>query len=157
MKTNAIGLPVEGTQVLAKELDRLLADYTVFYQNVRGYHWNIRGRQFFELHAIFEQLYNDLALKIDEVAERMLTLGAKPDHRYTNYAKIARVKESAIVDDGEAAVKDIINTLTTLLQNQRFILSEAQELGDEGTAALMGDYIRENEKLVWMYSAYIAE
>lgn len=157
MKINAIGLPVEPTQALTKGLQALLADYGVFYQNVRGYHWNINGPQFFELHVKFEELYDDLALKVDEIAERLLTLGAKPDHRFSSYITLASIQESEIVDDAEAAVKDILSTLKNLLGRQRLLISEAAELGDEGTAAMIGDYIREQEKLVWMYSAYLGE
>lgn len=157
METNAIGLPAEPTHALAKELQALLADYGVFYQNVRGYHWNINGPQFFELHAKFEELYDDLALKVDEIAERLLTLGVKPDHRFSSYMLLGDITESEIVDDAEAAVKDILATLKVLLGRQRLLISEASQLGDEGTAAMIGDYIRQQEKLVWMYSAYLGE
>ncbi|MEY2963548.1 MAG: hypothetical protein RL754_809 [Bacteroidota bacterium] len=157
MKINAIGLPVEGTESLIKELHALLADYAVFYQNVRGYHWNIRGSQFFELHLKFEELYDDLALKVDEVAERILTLGGKPDHRFSSYSILGEVKECDITSDAKAAVKDILETLKIMLGRQRLLLADASQLGDEGTAALMGDYIRAQEKLVWMYAAFLGE
>lgn len=157
MNVNAIGLPEDGAKMLAKELLHLLADYSVFYQNVRGYHWNIRGPQFFELHTKFEELYSGLVIKIDDVAERILTLGGRPDHRYSSYTILTEIKESEVLDNGDAAVADILSTLGAILQRQRMILSEASQLGDEGTAALMGDYIREQEKLVWMYSAFLAK
>ena len=75
MKTNAIGLDPNKAKQLSEKLNVLLADYSLFYQNTRGFHWNIKGEKFFELHVKFEKLYNDLLLKIDEVAERILTLG----------------------------------------------------------------------------------
>ena len=78
MTTNRIGLDSQRSKELANLLGDLLANYSTFYQNVRGYHWNIKGEKFFELHLKFEELYNDLFLKIDEVAERILTLGHAP-------------------------------------------------------------------------------
>ena len=71
---NSIGLDVKKSAELAAKLNTLLANYSIFYQNTRGYHWNIKGEKFFELHLKFEELYNDLFIKIDEVAERILTL-----------------------------------------------------------------------------------
>ena len=73
---------------------------SIFYQNTRGFHWNIKGQKFFELHLKFEELYNDLLLKIDEVAERILTLGYTPEHNYSDYAKISKITESAKISDG---------------------------------------------------------
>ncbi|MCZ2337827.1 MAG: DNA starvation/stationary phase protection protein, partial [Chitinophagales bacterium] len=77
---NLIGLDDEKAGKLAAQLNELLADYMIFYQNTRGLHWNIKGDKFFELHVKFEELYNNIFLKIDEVAERVLTLGYTPLH-----------------------------------------------------------------------------
>ena len=152
--TTAIGLDVQKSKILAEKLNILLGNYSVFYQNVRGYHWNIKGEKFFELHAKFEELYNDLLLKIDEVAERILTLGYAPNHRYSDYNKISSVVESAEVSDGEKAVKNILESFKTVIRLQRELLDLSDDANDEGTNALMSDYIREQEKLVWMYSAF---
>ena len=154
-KTNAIGLDEAKCKLLASKLNHLLANYSLFYQNTRGYHWNIKGEKFFELHVKFEELYNNLLLKIDEVAERILTLGYSPDHRYTSYMKSSTVKESAQVSDGMKAVQNVLNSMKTLIELQREILELSADAGDEGTNALMSDYIREQEKLVWMYSAFL--
>ena len=75
MKLNKLGLPEKETQILAAELNLLLANFQVYYQNLRGLHWNIRGKRFFDLHLKFEELYNDSQIKIDLIAERILTLG----------------------------------------------------------------------------------
>jgi starvation-inducible DNA-binding protein len=154
---NTIGLDREKSARLAEKLNVLLAHYSLFYQNVRGYHWNIRGRNFFELHQKFEELYNDLLIKIDEVAERILTLGAVPRHAYSVYMEISSIKESEKVSDGDEAVKDILEAFHTLIRLQRELLSLSGDAEDEGTNALMSDYIREQEKLAWMYSAYLNE
>ena len=152
---NAIGLDSARSETLAKTLNELLANYSVFYQNTRGYHWNIKGEKFFELHLKFEELYNDLLLKIDEVAERILTLGHTPNHNYSDYHKISKVKESKQVSDGLKAVGDILESFKIIIGIQRELLSLSAEAGDEGTNALMSDYIRAQEKLVWMYSSFL--
>nr|MCU0334907.1 DNA starvation/stationary phase protection protein [Chitinophagaceae bacterium] len=136
-------------------LNELLANYSIFYQNTRGYHWNIKGEKFFELHLKFEELYNDLLLKIDEIAERILTLGGTPQHNYSDYAKTSSVKESKQVSDGFEAVADILQAFSKIMPLQRDILQLSADANDEGTNALMSDYIRAQEKLIWMYSAFL--
>lgn len=152
---NEIGLDSNKSAALAQKLNELLANYSIFYQNARGYHWNIKGEKFFELHLKFEELYTDLLVKIDEVAERILTLGHTPQHNYSEYKKISTVPESAQVSDGKKAVGEILNAFRNVIGLQREILSNAADLGDEGTNALMSDYIRFQEKQVWMYSAFL--
>lgn len=154
---NAIGLDSTKAAHLAEKLNELLANYSLFYQNTRGYHWNIKGEKFFELHLKFEELYNDLLLKVDEVAERILTLGHSPNHNYSDYRKTSKITESTKVSDGITAVKEILNSFQTVIMLQRELLSLSAEAGDEGTNALMSDYIRLQEKLVWMYSAFLNE
>lgn len=154
---NAIGLNKAKSENLSNKLTELLANYSVFYQNVRGYHWNIKGQKFFELHLKFEELYNDLLIKIDEVAERILTLGHTPPHRYSDYLNKSKVEESSQVADGVKAVKNILEAFSVLIALQREILDLSDDAGDEGTNALMSDYIREQEKLVWMYSSFLGE
>jgi starvation-inducible DNA-binding protein len=152
---NNIGLDKKKTKKLAENLNLLLADYQVLYANVRGFHWNIKGQKFFELHLKFEELYNDLQLKIDQIAERILTLGETPEHAFSSYLKHAGIKEAKNTGNGEQSVKFILSALETLLVKQRQILQLSDEAKDEGTGALMSDYIREQEKLVWMYSAFM--
>lgn len=152
---NAIGLDAQKSAQAAERLNTLLANYAIFYQNVRGYHWNVRGEKFFELHLKFEELYNDLLVKIDEIAERILTLGFAPQHRYSAYQKVSQIPESQEVSDGMKAVEDILRSFQVILPIERELLALSAEIGDEGTNALMSDYIRAQEKLVWMYSAYL--
>jgi starvation-inducible DNA-binding protein len=155
MSTNRIGLEKDDAKDLAEKLNILLANYSIFYQNTRGYHWNIKGEKFFELHLKFEELYNDLLLKIDEVAERILTLGHTPEHNYTTYAKRSTIKESVKTSDGLIAANKILDSFKTIILLQREILTLSADSGDEGTNALMSDYIRQQEKLVWMYSSFL--
>jgi starvation-inducible DNA-binding protein len=155
VQTNNIGLEVKETRKLADELNTLLANYQVFYQNARGFHWNIRGEKFFELHAKFEEIYTDALVKIDEIAERILTLGNKPHHSFSQYLQHAQIKEVTDVSEGSAAVEGVLDGLKTLLLKEREIMKLASENNDEGTSALMSDYIREQEKSVWMYTSFL--
>lgn len=152
---NHIGLDNKKAKQLAERLNILLANYSIFYQNTRGFHWNIKGNKFFELHLKFEELYGDLLLKIDEVAERILTLGYSPDHTYSSYRNNSSIKESEKVSNGDEAVKSILGSLSVLIDIEREVLSLSGEANDEGTNALMSDYIRVQEKQVWMYSSYM--
>ncbi len=153
-KLSKIGLDEKKSKELAENLNVLLANYQVFYMNTRGFHWNIRGDKFFELHLKFEELYNNLLLKIDEVAERIPTLGAAPIHTYTDYLKISEIKEVKNLSEATVTVQNILESLKSIILLERKILKLSEE-ADEGTNALMSDYIREQEKLVWMYSAYL--
>tara|TARA_R110000868_G_scaffold396971_2_gene669460 strand:- start:41102 stop:41608 length:507 start_codon:yes stop_codon:yes gene_type:complete len=154
---NRIGLNQKKSEELADQLNNLLANYSVFYQNVRGYHWNVQGDQFFVLHEQFEELYEDLFQKIDEIAERALTLGYHPDHNFTKYLTISEIPESHEVKNGAKAVEEILSAFKTILQKQRTLLNLSELADDEGTNALMSDYISEQEKMVWMYSAFLKE
>ena len=152
---NQIGLDKAKSKILADSLNNLLADYMMFYQNTRGLHWNIKGEKFFELHLKFEELYTNLLLKVDEVAERILTLGATPLHTFEDYTKTAKIKIVKDVSDGKKGVQSILDAFEILIVRQRELLNFSADAIDEGTNALMSDYIREQEKLVWMYSSYL--
>ncbi|MFG6176809.1 Dps family protein [Halomonas sp. THAF12] len=153
--TNSIGLHEGSASQLAERLNVLLANYQIFYMNVRGYHWNVKGNDFFQLHEKFEEFYTDLLLKVDEVAERILTLGHQPVHAYSDYFRIASIEEDKGVHDGQACVRGVLQGYQQLIELQREILSLASDADDEGTAAQVGDYIREQEKTVWMLNAYL--
>ena len=155
MAQNQIGLEAVESKGVSEKLNILLANYQVFYMNVRGFHWNITGEKFFELHAKFEELYNDLVVKVDEVAERILTLGYTPLHTFSDYTAISTVKEAKNISNGKEAMQSILLAFRTMISLQREIADAASETGDEGTGALMSDYIREQEKSVWMYSAFL--
>ncbi|MGN5289318.1 Dps family protein [Aeromonas sp. 11P] len=151
-----IGLDTAQSQALAAELNKLLASYQILYMNVRGFHWNIRGKQFFELHLKFEEIYNDLLLKVDALAERILTLDGVPMHSFSDYLKVSAIPEQKGLHDGRACVESLLDSFRELLVAQRRILGQAAEAGDEGTASILSDYVQQQEKLVWMLRAYLA-
>lgn len=154
-KTKDIGL---ATTDMAKTIDGLnivLANYHLFYMNVRGYHWNVKGSDFFTLHVKFEELYNALQLQIDAIAERILTLRGTPMHAYSDFSKVSSIKEDKNVKDGKACVQGVLTGLTMLISKQRDVIDTAEKTDDTGTADLLTACVQEQEKLVWMYNAYL--
>lgn len=152
---NLIGIDKEKAEKLSSKLNVLLADYQLFYQNLRGMHWNIKGREFFELHLKFEEFYDDAVIKVDEIAERILTLEGEPLHTFTDYLKISDIQEEKSITNGIKGVEIIIGNFSTLILKEREILSLAGEAEDEGTMSLMSDYISQTEKTLWMLSSYL--
>lgn len=137
------------------QLNRLLATYQVHYQNLRAIHWNIKGENFFELHLKYEELYTRTQVIIDDLAERILTLGQTPLHRYKDYLKESELKENDTITDGKKGMSYILNAQEVLLKLEKEILVLTDEADDEGTNALMSDLVREKEKTNWMFRAWL--
>ncbi|MCG8475722.1 MAG: DNA starvation/stationary phase protection protein [Cytophagales bacterium] len=152
---NAIGLDKDKAHELSNQLNELLANFQMYYQNLRGFHWNVTGQNFFELHAKFEELYNEAQESIDEIAERILTLENTPLHTFSDYEQVAEIPPARDVTDGYKCVLKVVENLSVLLAKEREILDMADETGDEGTNSLMSDYIAAQEKVTWMLSAYL--
>ncbi|MGI9550546.1 MAG: Dps family protein [Aurantibacter sp.] len=157
MKMNSIGLSAEKSQELSNDLNRLLANFQTYYQNLRGIHWNIKGKRFFDLHLKFEELYTDANMKVDMLAERVLTLGGVPSHTFKDYIEHSKVPVGENVTRDEDAIRLIVGSLTELLMIERKILDASAEANDEGTNSMMSDFITEQEKTVWMMKAWLAE
>lgn len=157
MKTNKLGLPVKESESIVKELNVLLSNYQVFYQNLRGLHWNIRGKRFFDLHVKFEEMYNDAQLKIDLIAERVLTIGGVPMHTFEDYIKNNKLTIGKNISKDDEAVGLIADSLANLLKIERKILEASASINDEGTNSMMSDFITQQEKEIWMMNAYLDE
>lgn len=156
MNTTVLGLNREKVQDLTSNLNELLANFQVYYQNLRGLHWNIKGKSFFELHVKFEELYTDSQEKIDLIAERILTLEGKPLHTFQDYTKLAKVPVGKDISNDVASVNLIVSSLTILLEIEREILNQSEQADDEGTNSMMSDFIAEQEKTVWMLKAWLS-
>ncbi len=157
MTLNSIGLNIQKSKELATELNQLLANFQQYYLNLRGIHWNIKGKRFFDLHQKFEELYVDANVKVDEIAERILTLGGLPFHTFEDYKENAKVPVGKNITQDEGAIRLIVASLTQLLLIERSILDASEAAKDEGTNAMMSDFITEQEKTVWMMKAWLAE
>jgi len=120
-----LGLKDNYTNEIVDKLNAYLSNVQVTYMNVRGYHWNIEGKQFFALHEKFEEAYDKLNEMADEIAERILMLGGKPLHSFSDYLKITSVKERLNVSTADDTVKSFLEDIAILLENERDILSLA--------------------------------
>lgn len=151
---NYLNLDKDKIKATAKELDILLADYHLYYQKLRNFHWNIVGRSFFDLHEKFEELYDDAKLKVDEIAERILTLRFQPISNYSDYLKISNVKESPSEIKDIEMVKILLQDHGIILKQLRKVIKKADDAGDEGTIDMIGSYIAAIEKTSWMLDAW---
>ncbi|WP_027136984.1 Dps family protein [Gaetbulibacter saemankumensis] len=157
MTLNSIGLDIQKTKEIAKDLNELLANFQIYYQNLRGLHWNIKGKRFFDLHVKFEELYTDANEKVDMIAERILTLGETPLHTFEDYSQIAKVPVGKDISQDDVAINLIVNSITELITIERMILDKSDKANDEGTNSMMSDFITEQEKTVWMMKAWLSE
>lgn len=156
MKETILGLNKDKIHHLNISLNELLANFQVYYQNLRGLHWNIKGKSFFELHVKFEELYTDSQEKIDMIAERILTLEGTPLHTFDDYMALSKVPVGKNISNDVQAVELVLNSLSELLRIERNILDQSDDANDEGTNAMMSDFISEQEKTIWMLKAWLA-
>jgi len=147
----AIGIDESVRKTTCEALNLILADYHIYYQNLRGLHWNIGGPVFFSLHPKFEELYDDADLHIDEIAERILSLGLMPTHSLKDYLQNARLKETPTVSQDSAAVLAMMDNIEKLIR----YLRETKETVDAGTEDQLIGYLRAHEKTIWMFAAYL--
>ncbi|KGN98398.1 DNA polymerase III subunit beta [Porphyromonas gingivicanis] len=149
------GLNSNDLKGVVSRLETLLASYQVYYNNLRGYHWHIRGPLFYQLHAQFEKWYDATAEKIDEIAERLLQLEVVPENRMSVLIGQSKIKETTKMTDSDSILSEILENYKVLMALERETLSAASEAGDEVTVALMGDFLAEQEKEIWMLTAYL--
>ena len=129
--TNQIGLEKADMSEVIDKLNDLLSSYHMFYINVRGYHWNVKGEHFFTLHPQFEELYTNLQVEIDEIAERILTLGGTPLHAYSDFSQHTNIQEDKNVKDGNACVQGVVTGLQALIEEQREVSALAERAEDK--------------------------
>jgi starvation-inducible DNA-binding protein len=144
----------EENLIVARELNQLLADYHIYYQKLRNFHWNIVGENFFELHEKFENMYKDARGKIDEIAERILTLQFHPVSRYSRYLKLATISENSPFQTDKDMIFILLEDHKTLLSQMSLVIKKANEVNDEGTIDMIGGYIKDMEKTSWMLNAW---
>jgi starvation-inducible DNA-binding protein len=150
-----LNLDQDKTKKTVEELNILLADYHMYYQNLRNFHWNISGQNFFDLHVQFEDMYNEAKVKIDEIAERILTLRFQPKSNFTDYLNLSNLNEASSNIEDHEMVNTLLKDHGTIINQMRNVVDFAVKNGDEGTIDLIGAYIRELEKTSWMLDAWI--
>jgi starvation-inducible DNA-binding protein len=158
MNAKEISLKEGEVKPVVDHLNDLLANYHIHYQKLRGCHWNVKGASFFTLHVKFEELYTEALLTIDELAERILTLGKAPYSTFDNYIKTSTLKEiNTIGLKDTAMVKALIEDMAKLIQMERELLEITAEAGDDGTNDMVNRFMQFKEKNTWMLRSFVNE
>lgn len=148
-----IGIDKDNRTAIAEGLKRLLADSYTLYLQTHNFHWNVTGPAFRELHLMFEEHYTELAVAVDDIAERIRTLDVAAPGTYKEFARLSSIKEV----DGVPGSDEMVDLLTKgheqVVRTSREVLKVAQEANDESTAALVSDRMRVHEKTSWMLRA----
>lgn len=155
MNAKEISLEEKVVRPIVDQLNDLLANYHIHYQKLRGCHWNIKGPHFFTLHIKFEELYTNAQQTIDELAERILTLGKSPYSTFTDYIKISKIKEVDTIGMKDSdMVLAILDDFSSLIELEREIMSTTSDAGDDGTNDLINKFMQFKEKNTWMLRSF---
>lgn len=157
MKSNGISSNNEKHTQITTALNSLLANFQIYYQNLRGVHWNIRGPYFFTLHLKFEELYRQAQEDIDLIAERLLALEQEPLHTFQDYIARASLPVGKSISNDKECVQLIIESILHLMNKEREILEMANDNKDETTHSIIGDMMASQEKNLWMFKAWLRE
>ncbi len=150
-----IGINPKARERIADGLATLLADSYTLYLKAHNYHWNVTGPRFRELHAAFEEQYTDLATAVDEIAERIRSLGAPAPGTYAEFGARTSIKEASGVPSAEDMIKDLLAGHEAVVRSARQVLPAAQEGADEGSINLLTDRMGVHEKTAWMLRSMI--
>jgi len=140
---------------VAEALSRLLADSYTLYLKTHNYHWNVTGPMFTTLHTLFEQEYQDLALAVDDIAERIRALGHPAPGSYTEFSKLAKVQEASGVPKAEQMVRDLVADQETVAEAARAVVAAASEAGDDASEDMAIQRIQVHEKNAWMLRSHL--
>lgn len=151
MKTKMdIGIDEKHREEIARGLSHFLADTYTLYLKTHNYHWNVTGPMFQTLHIMFEGQYNELALAVDEIAERIRALGVKAPATYTEFMKLTSIKESTGDINATHMISDLVHGHEAVVKTARGIFGMVTEAHDEPTADLLIQRLRVHEKTAWM-------
>ena len=150
MKSINIGINEEDRLHIADGLKKVLADSYTLYLQTHNFHWNVSGPQFRELHLMFEEHYTELAVAVDDIAERILTLGVAAPGTYNAFAKLSSIDEVDGVPEASEMVSILTRSHEQVVRTCREALKSAQDANDESSAALISDRMRIHEKTAWM-------
>jgi starvation-inducible DNA-binding protein len=158
MDAKEISLKEKQVKPIVDQLNDLLANYHIHYQKLRGCHWNVKGQHFFTLHIKFEELYGNAQLTIDELAERILTLGKAPHSTFSEYLKVSSIKEANTVGMKDTdMVLSIMDDFSNLIEMEREIMATTADAGDDGTNDLINKFMQFKEKNNWMLRSFVGK
>lgn len=150
-----LGFSTSETAEIVVSLNTLLADYQVFYNKLRNYHWNIEGPEFFELHEEFEKEYNTVKENIDIVAERIRVFGIKPNFTLKKSLENSKIAESEENLSAIEMVREVLQDFEILHDDILSAIGSALETGDIATEQMLTDFLRDLEKRNWMFTSYL--
>jgi starvation-inducible DNA-binding protein len=148
-----IGINEQDRMAIAEGLKRLLADSYTLYLQTHNFHWNVTGPHFRELHLMLEEHYTELAVAVDDIAERIRALGVAAPGTYKEFSQLTSIEEVSGLSDGEAIVKVLSASHEQVIRTCRAVLSIAQQADDESSASVVSDRMRVHEKTAWMLRA----
>jgi starvation-inducible DNA-binding protein len=155
MDAKEISLNEKEVKSVVDLLNDYLANYHIHYQKLRGCHWNIKGHNFFTLHIKFEELYTNAQETIDEIAERVLTLGKPPHSRFTDYIQESAIKEIDTIGMPDLAMVDaILEDMAKLIELERELLEATDIAGDDGSNDMINRFMQFKEKNTWMLRSF---
>jgi len=145
-----IGIPEADRQRIVEGLSRVLADTYTLYLKTHNYHWNVTGPMFNTLHTMFEVQYNELWMAVDEVAERIRSLGEFAPGTYQAYAELTSIEDDKGVPKAVAMIENLVKGHEAVARTARAVLPTASDVGDEATADLLIQRMQASEKTAWM-------
>jgi len=155
MDAKEISLKEKEVKPVVDMLNEYLANYHIHYQKLRGVHWNVKGQNFFTLHIKFEELYTNAQLTIDEIAERILTLGKPPHSTFADYIKESTIKEVNTIGMADMKMVDeVLADMAKLIEIERNIMEESEKAGDDGTNDMVNKFMQFKEKTTWMLRSF---
>lgn len=149
-----LGFTALETVEIVQPINILIANYHIHYQKMRNFHWNVTGKDFFELHQLFEECYNEAKLNIDDLAERIRVFGQTPVSTLSEYLEMAELREVSTEMRSDQMVEETKRDLQTLLSQMVDVTDAAINMGDVGTENMMNAMIRKTEKTHWMLTAW---
>ena len=150
MQTIDIGIQETDRKAIAEGLSRLLADTYTLYLKTHNFHWNVTGPMFQTLHLMFETQYNELALAVDLIAERIRALGYPAPGTYAEYSKLSSIKEEAGVPKAEDMIRQLVAGQEAVVRTARSVFPTVEKANDEPTADLLTQRMQIHEKTAWM-------
>jgi starvation-inducible DNA-binding protein len=152
-----IGISAKERQRIAEGLSRVLADTYTLYLKTHNFHWNVTGPMFNTLHLMFEAQYNELALAVDLVAERIRALGFPAPGSYKAYAKLSSIKEAEGVPAAEEMVAQLVKGHEAVARTARGVFPAVEKVSDQPTADLLTQRMQVHEKTAWMLRALLEQ
>ena len=151
-----LGWSAEETEQITQALNNLLANYSIHYQKLRNYHWNVKGSDFFDLHEQFELQYNEALQHIDDIAERIRIFGKTPMSTLKEYLETSEIKETGTQLASELMVRELLSDYRILLQHMFTVVETAVQHSDSGTEEMVKLFINRIEKHHWMLSSFMS-